>query len=97
MLAVSAKYFPAHGAVEDYCSNAEEYERVTAESEALLGPELVAKLDKTGRLPTAGDVKYIFLTKSGPGPIRQPLSESLLNPETGLPVPPGPQHKRMKI
>ena len=34
---------------------------------------------------------------SGPGPLAQPLSEALLDPATGLPKPPGPQHKRMKI
>lgn len=50
-----------------------------------------------GRLPNAGDVKYIFHTKSGPGPLQQPPSESLLDPETGNPVAPGPKHKRMRI
>ena len=50
-----------------------------------------------GRVPNAGDVKYIFHTKSGPGPLQQPPSESLLDPETGNPVAPGPKHKRMRI
>lgn len=92
-----AKYFPAPGAVDEYCSSPEEYSRIAADTDALVPPELIEKLDKTGRAPVPGDVKYVFLTKSGPGPIRQPLEESLLDPETGMPVPPGPKHKRMRI
>ena len=38
-----------------------------------------------------------LLTHSGPGPLAQPLSEALLDPLTGLPKPPGPNHKRMKL
>lgn len=94
--AAMAKYFPAPGAIADYCNNGKELSRIIADS-SLLPKELVEKLDETGRIPTAGDVKYMFLTKSGPGPIPQPLSESLLSPATGLPVPPSSKHKRMNI
>ena len=55
------------------------------------------ELNATGRIPKAGDVKYVFVTKSGPGPISQDSSESLLDSSTGLPIEPGPKHKRMKI
>lgn len=98
VLAVMAKYFPAPGAPEDYCSNPAEFVRVTSETDGVhVDPELEAKLDQTGRARTPGDVKYIFLTKAGPGPLRQPLEESLLSPETGLPVPPSANHKRLNI
>ena len=96
--AVMAKYYPAPGAPEDYCNNPAEFSRiVNHEISKLVSLELTAKLNSTGRVPTAGDVKYIFLTKSGPGPIKQPLSESLLDPASGLPVPPSSKHKKMKI
>jgi hypothetical protein len=42
----------------------------------------MTRLHATGRVPRAGDVKYVFVTKSGPGPVRQPLEESLLDPAT---------------
>ena len=57
----------------------------------------MTRLHAMGRVPRAGDVKYVFVTKSGPGPVRQPLEESLLDPATGGLVEPGPRHKRMRI
>lgn len=59
--------------------------------------ELSTRLAATGRVPKESDVKYVFLTKSGPGPILQPIEESLLDASTGLPVPPGPNHQRLQI
>jgi diphosphomevalonate decarboxylase len=100
VMAVMTKYFPAPGKVSAYCNDADFYSKVNADM-SLIIPELLAKLDKTGRVPFAGDVKYIFYTKSGPGPICQPLEESLLDPVTGLPMPAGSavysRHKRMQI
>ncbi len=93
---MSTLYFPAPGDVENYCNKPEEYNRVSND-ESLLSAELKERLSRTGRTPKAGDVKYIFVTKSGPGPILQPAEEHLLNAESGLPVEPGPKHKRMKI
>ena len=95
--AAMATFFPTAGSLENYCNNPAELAKVIAEASNLIPPALLAKLHETGRVPTAGDVKYIFLTKAGPGPIRQPLSESLLSPATGLPVPPSSKHKRMVI
>lgn len=100
---MAAHYFPAPGNPEDYCNNPALYAQVVAEVEKFTAPanlpaaELFAKLDATGRVPHAGDVKYIYTTKAGPGPQAQPAEESLLDPKTGLPVPPGPKHKRMEI
>ena len=93
---MSTLYFPAPGPVENYCNKPEEYNRVSGD-ESLLPNDLKERLARTGRIPKAGDVKYIFVTKSGPGPIRQPVEEHLLDHNTGLPVEPGPKHKRMKI
>jgi diphosphomevalonate decarboxylase len=94
--AAMAKFFPAPDALDDYCNNPTELGRVINDN-SLLPTALVAKLNETGRLPIPGDVKYIFLTKSGPGPISQPSSESLLDPASGLPVQPSSKHKRMVI
>ena len=98
VFAAMIRYFPAPGAAEDYCSNPNEYNRVNnSSSSSILSDDLIQSLNSTGRVPNAGDVKYIFLTKPGPGPICQPLRESLLDPTSGLPIPPGPSHKRLKI
>lgn len=82
--------------MEDYCNKPEEYNRVSSD-ESLLPADLKERLARTGRIIKADDVKYIFVTKSGPGPIRQEAVEHLLDSNSGLPVEPGPKHKRMKI
>ena len=100
---MSAHYFPAPGSPADYCNDPVLYDQVIAEADRFMGPAgctssaLFEKLDATGRVPKAGDVKYIYTTKAGPGPLCQPVSESLLDSVTGQPVEPGPKHKRMKI
>ena len=91
-----ALYFPAPGTVSDYCNNPSIYNNVQSDKN-LIPFALQKELEKTGRNPVPNDVKYIFYTKSGPGPIRQPISEALLDPATGSPVAPGPKHKRMNI
>lgn len=85
----------ATAAAAHYCNNAAALQAAVRSVE--LSPELLSKLDATGRSPRSGDVKYMFLTKSGPGPIRQPREDSLLNEDSGLCKEPGPKHKRMKI
>jgi hypothetical protein len=99
VLAVMARYFPAPGAPDLYTNDATSYVRVAAAAvyDSLVPAELQTQLERTGRAPAAGDVKYIFNTRSGPGPIKQPLEESLLDPATGGPRPPGPKHARMRI
>lgn len=98
VLAVMAKYFPAPNLISDYCNNVNEFNRVTTvEDNSIIPLELSNSLKKSGRIPIAGNVKYIFFTKAGPGPIKQEESECLLNPNTGLPVEPGIKHKRMII
>jgi hypothetical protein len=97
VLAVMTHYFPAPGAPADYCNRPDLYEKVVAAMDSYVTADMRSKLDATGRVPKAGDVKYIFSTRAGPGPVLQPASESLLSSETGLPVAPGPKHKRMKI
>lgn len=94
VLAVMAKYFPAPGATRDYCNSVSAYAEAIGQ-QASLPASLVQDLDRTGRVPAAGDVKYIFVTRPGPGP--QSTNESLLDPATGEPVPAGPRHQQMKI
>ena len=99
VLSVMATYFPAPGSPDLYCNKPADFTQAAAAAtfSALVPADLAETLRGTGRTPAAGDVKYIFSTKSGPGPLVQPLSESLLDPATGLPRPPGPNHKRMKL
>ena len=49
-----------------------------------IDPDLLAETDKTGRMPTAGDVKMMYYTKSGPGPQVLTDEHSNLDPSTGL-------------
>ena len=95
IFAAMSHYFPAPGEPKDYCNAPADYTRV--QTAGLLPAELIAAMNKAGRDPAAGDVKYMFYTKSGPGPLHQPLEEAILSPSTGLPVEAGPKHKRMKI
>ena len=94
--AVMARYFPAPGALSRYCNKDKDLASYISES-GLVPAELIRKLDATGRVPVSGDVKYMFLTRSGPGPISLPLSEALLSPKTGMPVEPSAKHKRLVI
>ena len=101
MLAVMARYFPSpsgsNNSGSGYCSNPAVYEAVTQREAALVPADLLQQLDHTGRVPASGDVKYIFLTKPGPGPVKQDLSESLLNSQTGELNPVSQKHKRLQI
>ena len=102
LFAVMAHYFPAPGASADYCNKPELYDEAIAHIDTFLTAApapaaLIAGMDVVGRVPHAGDVKYIYLTKAGPGPQVQPAAESLLDPATGNLIPPGPKHKRMVI
>jgi len=93
ILAVMAKYFPSPGITADYTNDVVFYEK----AKGFTLDSMQGELDKAGKVPTPNDVKYIFYTKSGPGPIQQPITESLLDPVTGDPVPPSSKHKRMNI
>ena len=99
VLAVMARYFPAPGAPELYCNRPADFEVAAQQAtfDRLVPTALAEKLRGAGRVPAAGDVKYVFSTKSGPGPLAQPMSEALLDPLTGLPKPPGPKHQRMRL
>jgi hypothetical protein len=91
-------YFPAPNSDASlYCNKPAEFDALVAQFDSLVSAELLAKLEAAGRIPSAGDVKYVFLTKSGPGPIAQPVEESLLDPKNGQPVEPSSKHRRMKL
>lgn len=94
VLAVSAHFFPAPREVEDYCNEPALFRQVDG---VAAHAEIIAKIAAKGFVRQAGDVKYVYSTKSGPGPQVQPASEHLLDSNTGLPVEPGPKHKRMQI
>jgi len=93
LVAVMTHYFPPNNSQTEYCNKPLDL------TSPLLTPELLNQLDRTGRVPHGGDIKYIFLTRSGPGPQKlEDLEESLIDPVTGLcKENPGPKHKRMRI
>jgi diphosphomevalonate decarboxylase len=98
LLALVNLYFPtSDSTAESYCNRPADFLRVGATINEHLPEELVAKLATTGRIPKPDDVKFVFVTKVGPGPVNLPANESLLDPNTGNPVEPGPAHKRLKI
>lgn len=99
VLAVVAKYFPspAEQGPSGYCSDKARFDEAVRDEESIIPAQLREALRHTGRVPTAGDVKYIFLTKPGPGPLKQPIEESLLDPATGNLKPPSDKHKRLQI
>jgi diphosphomevalonate decarboxylase len=74
-------YFPATTGDDKYISNPSFAKEIT---DFKLDPELLAATDKTGRTPTAGDVKMIYYTRSGPGPQTLSIEDSNLDPKTGL-------------
>jgi len=76
--ALMLHYFPSTQD-DEYISNPDFANKV---SEFTLDPELIRHCDKTGRIPTVGDVKKFYYTKSGPGPLT--VEESNLDPTTGL-------------
>jgi diphosphomevalonate decarboxylase len=79
--ALMLHYYPAAAAAaEHYMNNAE---LAKAATEYTLNPELVSYCDKTGRVPAAGDVKMMYYTKAGPGPLKV-TDVCNLDPVTGL-------------
>ncbi len=100
IMASLALYFPAPGASASYCNNAEEFDRCKMEAHTLVGEELMDKLGKCGRVPAANDVKYMFLTKVGGGPVLQTVEDSVIDLATGQPKPTqitDLKHMRMSI
>ena len=77
--ALMLQYYPEFG--EKYVNNPEFAENIKAFS---LDKDLLEATDKTGRIPTAGEVKMMYYTRSGPGP--QKVTDKILNldPTTGL-------------
>lgn len=97
LLAMTATFFPTGGSSERFCNRPDRYDRALQNAGVLLPADLQLRLQSTGRVVKAGDVKYVFVTKTGAGPICQPAGEHLLDSVTGQQVEPGPAHKRMRI
>ncbi len=93
------KYFPApRGDVVRYCNKPADFAAHCAAADQLISPELAEKLARAGRpAGVAGDVKYVFLTKCGPGPLRQSASEHIIEAASGLPLPASSAHVRLQI
>ncbi len=98
VMAIMSKYFPSFGQLNEYTNDVAFFQKCNGMD---IDADLVEKLDKTGRKPIQGDVKYIFHTKSGSGPVQQDGDQCLLDPSTGLPVAADnavyTRHKKMQI
>jgi hypothetical protein len=96
--AMAALYFPSsEPTAVNYCNKPEEFVKIANSADSILPEGLRTKLATTGRTPKADDVKYVFITKVGPGPINVSQEESLLDSASGNPVEPGPKHKRLRM
>lgn len=81
--ALMLRFYPAatNAALGSYINNAG---YVQAVQEFKLDDGLVAAVERTGRIPTAGDVKMMYYTRSGPGPLVLGQEEAIIDPLTGL-------------
>ena len=95
-MSVVSKYFPAPGDVADYCNDAKAFGTAISGQDTLPA-ELIRRLNKTGRVPRSGDVKFVFLTRPGPGPQCLDSAESMLDATTGLPNERGAKIQRLKV
>jgi hypothetical protein len=97
LLSVMSKYFPPMSAnASEYC-NDETALRSAMQRQGALPGDLLSSLQRCGRVPVPGDVKYIFVTRPGSGPINVGMGHALLDPATGQPVPPRPEHRQLKV
>jgi hypothetical protein len=98
VLALATKFFPTNDkSAESYCNKPEKFREISEKADHLLSENgLLEKLVMKKKQPQAGDVKYVFVTKVGPGPINVSPEESLLD-NTGNYREPGPGHKRLQI
>ena len=73
--------YPAREGDDDYVGNPEFAARIGAVE---LDADLIDAVGRTGWEPCAGDVKKIYFTKSGPGPLSLSSKEATIDAETGL-------------
>jgi diphosphomevalonate decarboxylase len=77
-------YFPSTG--EGYIANQSEMVKAAVQKHSL-SLDLIKAVDNVlGQVPRRGDVKMIYFTKSGPGPLRLGEKEALIDPHSGLNV-----------
>ena len=86
LLAIFASYFPARGSVDEYTNNPALFQSCLGRAGSLMTDAALNARLRTLRTPKAGDVKYIFSTRPGSGPQKQPIEEALLSPSTALPA-----------
>ena len=81
--ALMLRFYPAvaNAALGSYINNAGYAQAV---KEFKLDNGLVAAVERTGRIPTAGDVKMMYYTRSGPGPQVLGQEDAIIDPLTGL-------------
>lgn len=98
LVAVMSYFFPSNSPnVADYCNKPAEFKAHDAARSSLVNAEFMQKLTATGRPSRANDVKYMFITKAGPGPVKQPIEEALIDTTTGQYKAPSSKHKRLNI
>lgn len=87
LLSIFGIFFPSNSSSDKFCNDSKLLEDSIKQSDHLISKDLMEKLHKTGRSSSSyGDIKYIFSTKVGSGPVQQPREECLLDVLTGLPL-----------
>lgn len=92
LLSALLYFYPAIGNTE-YMNKPEVYHRAR-QGISKLPKELLDALSATGREPAAGDVKFVYYTKAGSGPVELSASEHMVDLQTGQPIPP-PKAKKV--
>lgn len=77
--ALMFKFYP--GQSSDYIANDAFAKEVQAFK---VDDSLVEAVTRTGRIPNIGDVKKIYYTKSGPGPLSLGIEHSIIDSKSGL-------------
>lgn len=104
------KYESANCSMSNYCNKPAVLEATLTETNVLIPAELTSCLDAVvGKVGNCcGEVKYMYITQPGPGPINRSTTSCeqsaennsflLLSSLTGLPkANPGVKHQRMKM
>lgn len=100
LLSVFSKFFPLthdSSTLKDYCNKPVMYQDAIDNRSNAISNEFMSALEKTGIKGVVGQIKYCFVTRPGPGPVKQPLEECIIDLKTGEYKAPSEKHKRLNI
>ena len=100
LLAIFSKFFPLTNNLlnlSEYCNKPNIYMDASNNANNMISKDFMCALNKTGIKGVAGDIKYCFVTKPGPEPVKQPIEECIIDLTTGGYKSPSDKHKRLNI